>query len=222
MEPSNILRYARIAFLAGSIILFVSFFVDWYQFQVLDENGVEIAFWSYNLFFEWDTSFTSGNPVNEQYRPVNLGVPLLITLLCIILLMAAVFTVLFRDVEHSTASLRMYSFLPLFLAILTVFYIMVFPIMYLLPNKLYFPSLTITEVDTNYTYVYAVSVGYILQLCGFLFIFPSSLYYYVSIIEQEKQRSTPLFHIEKIISNIQEELNLDKFIAEEVEELRRS
>jgi hypothetical protein len=190
---------------------------------VFDENSALIASWTYNLFFEWDTSFSSGNPINEDYRPINLKVPLVIMILFIIILRAAVFAVSCKNMDHnpSVASLRKYSFIPFFLVILTVFYIVVFPLLYLLPNELFFPSLTNIDVTLEYTFSYSISFGYIFQLCGFVLIFPYSIYYYMTITELEKRDHTPEVEIDKIIGHVQEKLNLDKYIAEEQEVIRR-
>ena len=92
--------------------------------------------------------------------------------------------------------------------------------MYLLPNELYFPGLTNVDSDLNYSFSYSISFGYILQLCGFVLIFSYSLYYYMTVAELEKRDNTPQIQIDKIINQVQEKLNLDKYIAEEVEELK--
>ena len=223
MENSKIIIYSKLGFLAGAVLLFISLFLEWYKFQVFDETGTLIASWTYNIFFEWITPFSSGNPTNEGYRPLNLGVPLVITIMFIIILLAAVFVVLLKDIGStpSTITLRKYSYLPLFLVILTVFYIVIFPIMYLLPNELYFPGLTNIDPELNYSFSYTISFGYILQLCGFVLIFSHALYYYITIAELEKRNNSPQIQIDNIIHHVQEKLNLDKYIAEEVEELRR-
>lgn len=217
MEQSKAIIYSKIGFLAGTVLLFISLFLEWYTFQVFDETSTLIASWSYTIFFEWDTPFSSGNPANEGYRPLNLGVPLVITILFIIVLIAAVFAVLLKDIGStpSATALRKYSYLPLFLVILTTFYIIIFPIMYLLPNELYFPGLTNIDSELNYSFSYSISVGYILQLCGFVLIFSYAVYYYITVAELEKRDKTPQIQIDKIIRHVQEPLDLDKFIAEE-------
>lgn len=222
MEQSKTIIYSKIAFLAGAVLLFISLFLEWYNFQVFDETSTLIATWTYNIFFEWSSPFSSSNPTNEGYRPLNLEVPLVITILFIIVLLATVFVVLLKDISstQSATTLRKYSYLPLFLVILTIFYIVIFPIMYLLPNELYFPGLTNVDSDLNYSFSYSISFGYILQLCGFVLIFSYSLYYYMTVAELEKRDNTPQIQIDKIINQVQEKLNLDKYIAEEVEELK--
>jgi len=51
--------------LAGVILLFVSLFLEWYSFQVVDINNELIVSWSYNLFSEWTTDFPRGATVND-------------------------------------------------------------------------------------------------------------------------------------------------------------
>ena len=223
MEQSKTTIYSKIAFLAGTVLLFISLFLEWYKFQVFDETSTLIATWTYSIFLEWETPFSSGNPTNEGYRPLNLEVPLAITVLFLIVLIAAVFVVLLKDIgsTSSSSTLRRFSYLPLFLVILTMFYIVVFPIMYLLPNELYFPGLTNIDSKSNYSFSYSISFGYILQLCGFVLIFSYALYYYITVAGLEKRDNTPQIQIDNIIHQVQENLNLDKYIAEEVEQLRR-
>lgn len=217
MEQSKAIIYSKMAFLAGSVLLFISLFLEWYTFQVFDETSALIVSWTYTIFFEWDTTFSSSNLTNEGYRPLNLEVPLVITILFIIVLIAAVFVVLLKDIGSTpSAVLRKYSYLPLFLVILTIFYVVIFPIMYLLPNELYFPGLTNIDSELNYSFSYSISFGYILQLCGFVLIFSYAVYYYITVAELEKRDKTPQIQIDKIIRHVQEPLDLDKYIAEEL------
>jgi hypothetical protein len=217
LENSKTVFYSKIAFFAGALLLFISLFLEWYTFQVFDETRTLIASWKYNLLFEWDTPFSSGNSTNEMYHPLNLEVPLVITILFIGTLLASMFAVLFKDTSSpsSPTSLRKYSYMPLSLVIITIFYIVGFPIMYLLPNELYFPGLTNSDTDLEYTFSYSISLGYILQLCGFVLIFSYSLYYYTTITALEKSESKPHVQIDRIIHHVQERLDLDKYIAEE-------
>lgn len=137
------------------------------------------------------------------------------------MLLTAVFVVLFKDFGSTTsiASLRKYSYILLFLLILTAFYIVVFPIIYLLPNELYFPRLTRLDSDSGFIFSYSISFGYIFQLCGFILIFSYSLHYYITVVELEKFDYKSQIQIEKIIKHVQQPLDLDKYIAEE--EIRR-
>jgi hypothetical protein len=209
--------YSKIVFLAGAILLFFSLFLEWYNFHVLDENNVLIATWSYNIVFEWETAFPSGSPINEGFRPHNLNVPLAITILFTIILITAVFVVLLKDVTSTTSitTLRKYSFMPFFLLVMTLFYVVIFPLVYLLPQELYFPELNSIDSELEYTFSYSISFGYILQLIGFVMIFSYSLYYYRTISDLEKNCNNPSLQIETVIQKVQQPLDLDRYIAEE-------
>ena len=217
INPMRTLSYPKLALLMGVIILFISLFLEWYSFQVVDINNEVIASWSYNLFFEWTTNFPEGATVNEEYRPLNLNVPFYITILFIIMLVLSVGVIIIRDINLSknTTSIRYYSYIFAFLLILTFFYIVLFPSIYLYPNELYYPVLTNIDTELNIVTYYSVGIGYILQLCGFVLIFPYSLYYILSATAFERNRHIPEIQIEKIILEIQEPLDLDEFIAEE-------
>jgi hypothetical protein len=208
--------YFKIVFLTGAILLFLSFFLDWYVFQVYDSNNEIIASWSYNIIFEWSTDFPQGITTNEDNRPVNLNAPLVIVLLFGMMLILAVYVVLFKSITSSRkTSQKRYSFPLLSLLILNGFYIVGFPIMYLFPNELYFPVLTIQNVELHTTVDYSISFGYILQLCGFVLVVPYVLFYYFAAVELERLEHKPEVRIEKYVKSIQEPLDLDKFIAEE-------
>jgi len=208
--------YFRMVFLVGVMLLFLSLFLDWYTFQVYDVNHEIIASWSYNIFFEWSTDFPRGITTNENNRPVNLNVPLFINLLFAVMMILTVYVVLFKTISPSRkTSLKGYSYPLLFLLVLNGFYTVVFPIIYLFPNKLYFPVLVIQDSELNTTIDYSISFGYILQLCGFVLIVPYVLYYYYATVEFERLELMPEVRIKKYIECIQEPLDLDKFIAEE-------
>ena len=217
INPMRALSYPKLALLAGVILLFVSLFLEWYSFQVVDINNELIASWSYNIFFEWTTEFPQGVGVNEDLRPLNLNVPFYINILCIIMLILSVGVITIRDINVSknTANTRYYSYIFAFLLVLTFFYVVLFPSIYLYTNELYYPVLTNVDTDLNITTYYSVGIGYILQLCGFVLIFPYSLYYIFSATALERNRQIPEIQIEKIIQEIQEPLDIDEFIAKE-------
>jgi hypothetical protein len=211
------LSYPRLALLTGVILLFVSLFLEWYSFQVVDTNSELIASWSYNLFFDWTTDFPGGVVVNEEYRPDNLGVPFLVNILFITILILSLGVCIFREIDSSKNSMyvRYYSYIFAFLLIFTIFYTVLFPSLYLYPNELYFPVLTIFDNELNITINYSIGIGYVLQLFGFVLIFPYSLYYLLTVTALERSHQIPEIQIEKIIQNIQEPIDLDEYIAEE-------
>jgi len=209
--------YPKLMLLVGVILLFVSLFLEWYSFQVVDLNNAIIASWSYNLFYEWTTEFPSGITVNEEYKPLNLGVPFYFNILFIITLVLSVGVIFSRDSHESKklTNTRYFSYIFGFLLALTIFYVILFPSFYLYPNELYFPVLTNVDSELGITKNYTIGTGYILQLIGFILIFPYSVYYILSTFVQERNYRLPEIQIEEIIKEIQEPIDIDEFIAEE-------
>ncbi len=216
---TDIAFFSKIIFLAGIVLLFISLFLDWYGIQVFDMNDTLISSWDYNIFFEWTTEFPEVLSINDYYKPESLNVPIILTILFIIVLGACIYIILFRDIE-SSGNLKLQkslSFIFLFLLLLIGFYIVVFPIMYLFPNYLYFPSITNFNFDLQTFQIYTISFGYILQLIGFVLVFPYALHYYLAANELGKAEQTPELMIERYIKRTQTPLDIDKYIAEELE-----
>ncbi|MFW9943245.1 MAG: hypothetical protein ACFFFT_19575 [Candidatus Thorarchaeota archaeon] len=209
--------YQKLMLIVGVILLFVSLFLEWYSFQVVDLNNELIASWSYNLFFEWTTEFPSGITVNEEYRPLNLRVPIYINILFIITLVLSVGVIISRDSHESKklTNTRYYSYIFGFLLAFTIFYVVLFPSFYLYPNKLYFPVVVNVDRELGISKNYSIGTGYILQLIGFILIFPYSLFYILSTSAQERNRHLTEIQIEKIIEEVQEPVDIDECIAEE-------
>ena len=208
--------YFKILFLAGVTVLFVSLFVNWYTFQLF-ENGILTVSWNYNIVFEWSTDLPSGIMINENYRPNNLAVPPILNVLFVGILLFTLYIIFFKDLEQSEnfTLLRKFSLGFVCLIALLLFYIVIFPVIYLIPNELYFPTLVDNNIDLARRLSYSISYGYILQIVGFLLVFPYSLHYYVTITQFEKQENTPERRIAAYIENVQESIDFDKYIAEE-------
>ena len=117
--------YFKMIFLAGTILLIVSFFVEWYSFQIV-QNGVIIVSWSYNIFFEWSTDLPLDFLSNEIMRPNNLEVSYILNILFLGILSFTVYTVLFQDLEQTedVSSLKRYSLGFVCLIILLLFAIL--------------------------------------------------------------------------------------------------
>jgi hypothetical protein len=213
----KITSYPKLALLGGLVLLFISLFMEWYAFQVGDINDEIIASWSYNLFFEWTTEFPEGVTVNENLKPRNLNIPIIIDILFVIILVL-VAIIVFVGKNDDPYKLRFkghYSYCFIFLLVLTMFYVVIFPTLYLFPNQLYFPVLTNIDSELNITYFYSIGTGYVLQLFGFVLVFPYSLYYIINTTILERNQHKPEIQIEEVIQNIQETLDLDEIIAEE-------
>ena len=213
---SSLPFYFKVVFLAGVTCLFVSLFVNWYSFQMF-ENGVLTVSWNYNIMFEWSTDLPSGIIANDNNRPNNLAVPPALNFFLIGILFFTLYVIFFKDLEQTEniGLLRKFSFGFIGLIVISLFYIVIFPIMYIVPNELYFPSLVDINNDLAIKISYSISYGYVLHLIGFLLVFPYSLHYYVTISQFEKQENTPENRIATYIEKVQESIDFDKFIAEE-------
>ncbi|MFX1455184.1 MAG: hypothetical protein ACFFDB_07380 [Promethearchaeota archaeon] len=206
----------KIVSLVGITLLFVSFFVEWYSFQVF-ENGILVSSWKYNLFFEWSTDLPSGIVINENFRPESLNISPIIHGFFIIALIFSVYTIFFKDPERSEnlLNLKKYSFGFISVIVIMLFYIVIFPVIYLIPKGLHFPSLIRVDLDLSLRFSYYISYGYILQLIGFILIFPYSIQFYLIIYQFERQENIPENRVNSYIKNIQESIDFDKYIAEE-------
>jgi len=210
----EIKKKLKFAFLTGLILIFSSLFLDWYIFQVFNADGTLLDNWAYNIFSEWSTT---GNVNNEQLKPSNLFVPVILNFLIIIVTLICAFGVIFRNIESEQELNKLYPFAyaNIFLLLLAGFYIFIFPIGYLFTNDLFFPFLMLGDVELNVTYFYCIGPGYVLQILAFVFAFPHTIFYYQTILRFEIKRGSPSIVIEKYIEHVQERLDLDKFIAEE-------
>ena len=204
----------KLAYLTGLILAFISIILDWYNYQVFNTDGILLANWTYNIFSEWSTN---GTMYNEQLKPDNLFVPIMINIIVIVVILISVFGMVFKGIESEGELSKLYpfAFINILLIVLIGFYIFIFPIAYLLSNDLYFPFLMLREYELGVTYFYCVGPGYLLQLFAFGLIFPHAVFYYQTIVKFELERHSPVKVIEKYIEHVQEPIDLDRFIAEE-------
>jgi len=208
----------RSSCLAGVILIFASFFLDFYQFRAFDEGQLLLVSWSYNVFTGWYTIFPESAALNALVRPNSFQIPPLISVLSILLSILVAFGVLFKDVEKSGQKglrLYLYSYANFFLIILTGYYLLVFPIFYLFPNDLYYPFLAVKETGLKAAFYYCVGLGYVLQAIAFLLVFPYSAFYYKTITRFGAEIRSPKKIVKKSVESYQEPLNLNKLIAEE-------
>ena len=73
----------RIVFLIGLSITFISMFLDWYSFIAYDDQNNLIVSWTYHLFLDWQSVFSSTAIFNEGYKPRNSSIPILINVILI-------------------------------------------------------------------------------------------------------------------------------------------
>ena len=207
----------KLSFLIGLILLFLSPFMEWYSYQIFTLEYELVVSWKFNIFLEWSTSLFPNTPFNEVLRPENLAIPLVINVLLFVSIILSGYVILFKNIERveSLHKFTPYSYILGFLLLLNLFYIIIFPVMYLLPHGLYFPFLQIVDYDSRFIYFLMCSQGYILQCIAFPLIFPYSIFYFKTISTFQQKERTPETIITKIIEKAQEPIDLDKLIAQE-------
>jgi hypothetical protein len=125
--------------------------------------------------------------------------------------------VIFKNFEEKIEieKLTFYAYILIFLLTLNLYFIFVFPILYLIPNELYFPFLLIKDKELNVTYYYAIGPGYLLQIVGFILIFPYSLFYYKTVFKFKLEKGSSETLIADLMQRIRYPIDLDELIAKE-------
>ncbi len=207
----------RIMYLIGLALLFFSLFLEWYSLQIYDFDNELLVSWSYYIFNGWITPFSGSSPLNEVMKPENVYIPFTVNILLIIALLASGYVVILKNIDQATdiKSYNKYGYVNGFLLLLVIFYLIICPLMYLIPNELYYPLLNIRNYESSLIELYAIGPSYILQLISFPLIFPYSIFYFKTISKFIHQERAPekLFH--RVIQDSQEPLDLDQYIAEE-------
>ncbi|MHA2399947.1 MAG: hypothetical protein ACXADU_13810 [Promethearchaeota archaeon] len=214
---SRIKLLFKIFFICGIFISFTSFFLDWYIFQVNTVTDELLVSWRYNIIAGWSTPFIEDIGINQLLRPYNLSIPLAVNLIFIGAIVLSLYGLIFKDIENTDEmkSFIKFNYSNLGVLILNGFYGFVFPVMYLTPNTLYFPTFTITQLDSGVISYYSIGIGYILQLIAFSLNFPYVAFYMDTIMKFEKRTHTLENKMKNVLEHLQEPLDLDKLIAQE-------
>jgi hypothetical protein len=217
----NLKSVYKILFVFGLLFGFVSVFLDWYYLQGINESGETVVYWIYNALFDWSTPFSPGALFNEYYQPKNATMPIAIVIAFVIILFISAYSVLFHDVERGDKLLKVkkFNFVNLSLVTLIGFFILVFPLFFLLPNSLYYPFLLYYDYELEITFYFSIGPGYFIQFISFGFTFPYALFNHSVITTFETEHSSVENTINQYIGSVREDLDLDKLIAKEEFEL---
>jgi hypothetical protein len=220
----NIKSGFKVIFLVGLLLGFASVFLDWYYLQGALDSGQIVMSWIYNALFGWSTPFAEGNLFNESYEPQNATMPLAITIIFIILVFLSAYSALFHDVEKrdDLTRVKRFSFITLSLVTLIGFFVLVFPLFFLLPNELYYPFMIYYDYELELTFLYSLGPGYWLQVISFGCTFPYAFFNQSVINTFEKELATPEKVVSAYITQSKEQFDLDKYIAQEELELESS
>jgi len=211
----------KIFFVVGLVLGFASVFLDWYYLQGISESGETVVYWIYSALFDWSTPFSKGALFNEFYQPKNATMPVAIVIIFIITLFLSAYSALFHDVErkNNLLKLRRFNFVNLSLVTLIGFFVLIFPLFFLLPNGLYYPFLLYYDYELEVTFYFSIGPGYFFQFISFGFTFPYALFNHSIINTFEREQSSVENTINRYIVSVREELDLDKLIAREEYEL---
>ena len=220
----NIKSGYKIIFSIGLIFSFASVFLDWYYLQGVLDSGATIMSWVYNALFGWSTPFTEGNLFNESYKPQNATMPIVIVIVLIVTVFLSAYSALFHDLEKgdNLPKVKSFSFITLSLIVLIGFFVLIFPLFFLLPNDLYYPFMVYYDSELGLTLYYSLGPGYWFQVISFGCTFPYALFNQSVISNFEKVQCAPAEVIQSYIESSKEQFDLDKLIAQEEFEIESS
>ncbi|MFX1364512.1 MAG: hypothetical protein ACFFCE_19480 [Promethearchaeota archaeon] len=199
-------------FFLGLILLFLSCFVEWYSFKIITSNGEIIVNWNYDLFYGWTSPLSDS--FNGLYYPGEPVFPLIINIILVLLIFFSGYIVFFNNLEKITPQTNkmLFGYGIMALPILLIYYIWIFPWDL---KDLYYPMMIVNNLETGLTSVYTIGLGNILAIISFPLIFAYSFFYFLTSYKFEKKETTPDSIVQTIINNSQNELDLDRLIAEE-------
>ena len=213
----NIKSGYKIIFLIGLIFSFASVFLDWYYLQGTLVSGEPIMSWIYNVLFGWSTPFAEGNAFNEFYEPKNAIMPVAIVFVLIAAIFLSAYSTLFHDVEKgdNLIKVKRFGFITISLVTLMGFFVLVFPLFFLLPNGLYYPFTIYFDYELELVLSYSIGPGYWFQVISFGCTFPYAMFNQSVLSNFEKEKFTPAEFIQAHINNSKEQIDLDQLIAQE-------
>jgi hypothetical protein len=207
----------KIIFIIGLLFGFASLFLDWYYFQGVYDSGEVVMYWVYSALFDWSTPFSQSAAFNKFYEPKNASLPVAIIIAFLVVIFLSAYSVLFLDAErkNNLSKLKKIGFVNLSLVILIGFFILIYPLFFLLPNGLYYPFLVCYDYELEITLSYSLGPGYFFQLISFVCTFPYAMFNHSIVSTFEKEQSSVENTINQYINSTREDLDLDKLIARE-------
>lgn len=204
----------KVIFLIGLLLGFVSVFLDWYYFQGVNDSAEVVVNWVYNLLFDWGTALPQGDFLNDAYDPKNASIPIAIVIVFLTVVFLSAYLALFLDAERKGNLLRLKKFGLVNLSLIG-FFVLIYPIFFLLPNGLYYPFLAYKDYDLGVTFYFSIGPGYFLQLISFACTFPYAMFNHSIINTFEKEKSSVENVVNRYFESVWEDLDLDKLISQE-------
>jgi hypothetical protein len=207
----------KIVFIVGLLLGFASLFLDWYYFQGVSDSGELVIYWVYSALFDWSTTISQGAVINDLFEPKNASLPVGIVIAFLIVIFLSAYSLLFVDEERkdNLPRLKKFGFVNLSLVTLIGFFVLIYPLFFLLPNGLYYPFLMYHDYDLGVIFYYSIGPGYFLQLISFACTFPYAMFNHSVINTFEKEESSAENTINRQIESVREDLDLDKLISQE-------
>lgn len=207
----------RMADLVGLMLILFSVFLEWYSFQIYNFDNNLVVSWSYYLFSEWRTPFSTSSPLNEAMKPITATIPFIINILLIFGILASGYILLVKNIDraHNLRNYTKYAYVNIFMMLLVGYYVVICPLLYLAPYNLYFPLLSIKNYELELIYFYSIGPGYLLQLISFPLIFPYSVFYHKTVLIFIHEERGPEKILQATITSSQEYIDFDRYIAEE-------
>lgn len=171
MNDHKVIQGFKVLFIIGSFLLVISCFLEWYSFQYFDLDLNSESIFSYFPLFGMSL-VKNQTGVNDIFTPNTFMPPYLQYIFIGII----VFSLFSFGVLNATSNQRIFSTFSSAVLLLNVYYLIIFPSIYLLQNDLYFPFLRLTEPNLNIRLTYSFGLGYYFQVLGFLLTFPLTLY----------------------------------------------
>ncbi|MEJ2252070.1 MAG: hypothetical protein P8Y97_20715 [Candidatus Lokiarchaeota archaeon] len=196
--------------------MIASCFMDWYTFKIYDMAEGTESILSYHALLGLHI-------VKEQFKINNIFsqntyMPLFLQVFFIGVVFFSLLTLLFlKKIKNQSTFLTA----EVLVLILNLYYIIVFPSFYVLPNNLYFPFLNLIEPNFQMRLTYNIGLGYLFQVFGFLLIFPLTLYSFQGKIIREKKKEISV-NLKEILMETQDNSDLEKLIDEERTKLMNS
>jgi hypothetical protein len=214
MNDMKFLPVFKILFGIGLLVLLGSLFLEWYSLRVFDISENLESRVCYFVFFEMNIAKNEMG-INNIFSQ-NTFMPFFLSVAFILSIIMSLFSLIFI---RSLKNQRSFSTAASLTFIITLYYVIVFPSLYLLPNDLYFPFLKTTESTLQIQLTYGLGIGYYMQIIGFLLIFPLTVYSYQSPLIEQDQNEEDNSKLEEFLLTNKDNADLRKFIQEEKAEL---
>lgn len=209
----------RIIFLVGMCFAFLGLLFDVYTLKGYHKTkGYYVVSWTYHFLRGWNTDLSPYLPDNAMYKPEPFNISFILHIVYLVTVVFSSGCVIAKDVNHTerVQKLTPYSFLLVFLQAFIGFYVLVFPMLYLVPGGLHFFPATVFDSSANIIFTYSFTIGYILEVLAFIFAFPYVAFYVQSVRTYESDAmGASERKVETLLQQSRKKIDFKGLIAEE-------